>query len=123
VESDAGVSRMLADVFSDRSWQVDVCLDGECASRAITGDRHYDILIVSYRVPGSSGILLAQLARSLSHRSLTPVVMITGSGDVEREALSAGVNEVWHKPLELFAFLATIEKYIRVAACHGCEQF
>ncbi len=114
---------MLADVFSDRSWQVDVCLDGECAARAITDDRHYDVIILSYQVPGSSGVQLVQLARSLSHRSLTPVVMITGSGDIERDALSAGANEVWHKPMDLFAFIRTIERYARITTRHGCEQF
>lgn len=113
---------MFADVFSDRSWQVDVCLDGECAARAIADSKHYDVIVVSYHVPGSSGIQLAQLARSLSHRSLTPVVMITGSGDIEREAFSAGVSEVWHKPMDLFAFISAVEKYVGVAACHGCES-
>jgi DNA-binding response OmpR family regulator len=114
---------MFADVFSDRNWQVDVCLDGECASRAITDDKHYNVIVISYRVPGSSGVQLVRLARSISHRSLTPVVMVTGSGDVEQEALSAGVNEVWHKPVDLLGFIAAMEKYASAAACHGCEHF
>ncbi|MEW6212274.1 MAG: response regulator [Acidobacteriota bacterium] len=122
VESDAGVSRMFADVFSDRSWKVDVCLDGESAYRAISSDRHYDVIVVSYQVPGSSGVQLTKLARSLDHRSSTPVVMITGSGDIEREAFSAGVNEVWHKPMDLFAFIRAVEKYVGVATCHNREH-
>ena len=122
VESDAGVSRMFADVFSDRNWQVDVCLDSECASRAMADDKHYDVIVMSYRVSGSSGIQLVRLARSISHRSLTPLVMVTGSGDIEREALSAGVNEVWHKPVDLIDFIAAMEKYVSAAKCQGCEH-
>jgi DNA-binding response OmpR family regulator len=122
VESDAGVSRMFADVFSDRNWIVDVCLDGESAYRAISSDRHYDVIVVSYQVPASSGVQLTQLIRLLDHRSSTPVVMITGSGDVDGEAFSAGVDEVWHKPMDLFAFIRSVEKHVRTAACHSSEH-
>lgn len=110
IEGDHSVLRLFADFFAANSFHTDICNDSECAKRAITSATHYDVIVVSYRVPGTDGVELVRLIRSLEHRNQTPVLMVTGSGDIEAEAFAAGVDHVMHKPLDLSALLTTVRE-------------
>jgi CheY-like chemotaxis protein len=111
IEGDSSVSKLFSDVFVDRGWHVDVCPNGTSAVLALNKLRHYEVILVSYVVPETTGINLVRLIRSIAHRRNSPIVMVTGSGNVDEEALAAGVDEVWHKPVDILPFIAAIEKY------------
>lgn len=116
IEGDTGVSKLFFDVFTGRDWAVDVCNDGPQAAEAINSSRPYDVIIVSYRVPEANGIYIVQMIRSLSHREDTPVIMVSGSGNIDQEAYLAGADEVWHKPVELMSFVSAVEKRASTAS-------
>ncbi len=112
MEGDRSAARLFAEVFKQDDWQVDSPSDGQSMAEALLGNKHYDIILVSYRIPVMSGIDLIRLARNLEHRKHTPVLMATGSYDVIDEALSAGANEILHKPIDVDRLLAAATRHL-----------
>ncbi|MCI0488258.1 MAG: response regulator [Blastocatellia bacterium] len=110
IEGDPSVARLFAEVFAYHDWDVETCNDSLCAEEAISGDGHYDIILISYVIPGTNGIELAKLIRSLDHRRHASIMMVTGTIGIDEEALEAGVDEILHKPLDIQSLLSAAQK-------------
>ena len=90
---------------------MELCTDGDAALRKLTGDDHYDVLIIDNSLPGLSGLELVQRARKITHRRRTPIIMLSGD-DIEKEAWRAGVDEFLRKPFTVEAVLSFIQKHL-----------
>jgi DNA-binding response OmpR family regulator len=108
IEGDSSVLRLFADFFTGNDCHVVAYGEGRGATRALLAEDLYDVILVSYKVPGTEGIELVKLIRELRHRKDTPVIMVTGSGNIDDEAFAVGVNEVLHKPLDLKRLLKIV---------------
>ena len=111
-EGARSVARLFATVFAHHNWKVTSFSDGKRADEALRGSEHYDVVLVSYEVPGINGVELTKLVRALEHRKHTPVVMVTGTTGIEAEAFRAGASEVLHKPIDIHSLVAAVSKYI-----------
>jgi DNA-binding response OmpR family regulator len=111
-EGTRSVARLFATVFARHNWKVTSSSDGKGADEALRGSEHYDVVLVSYEVPGMNGVELTKLVRALEHRKHTPVVMVTGTTGIEAEAFRAGASEVLHKPIDIYSLVAAVSKYI-----------
>ena len=78
VEGEAIVARMLAEVFTFKGWRAETHSEKTSTLDALASNRHYDVIVTSYRIPGTSGVELARIAAGLDHRRTTPIVLITG---------------------------------------------
>ncbi len=92
-------------------WLVEVCIDGDSALRKLTGNDHYDVLVVDNELPGLSGLELVRRARKMTHRRRTPIVMLSGS-DCENEAWAAGVDAFLRKPEQITELPSTIGRLL-----------
>lgn len=110
IENDLTIARLFAEVFSRQGWYAHLACDGVGVAKALLGDRHFDILTVSYRFPGSNGLEIIKQIRTLAHRKGTPVMMVTGGPEVTAEALAAGANTVLYKPIEPSYLVAAVIK-------------
>ena len=106
------IVKLFAEFFEKRGWTVATCGNRESAIERLAGDRHYDAIVLSNRVPGTTGVELVRFIRSLEHRKMTAVVMVTGSSEVTEEALAAGADEVLVKPLNPHALVWAVDKHI-----------
>jgi diguanylate cyclase (GGDEF)-like protein len=106
------VAMLFAELFEAEGWRVAVCHAGECARDRLNGNDPFDVILLSYRVPGTDGVKLIRFIRTLEHRRLTAVVMVTGSADgqLSAEALAAGADEVLFKPVDPVALVCAVEK-------------
>jgi DNA-binding response OmpR family regulator len=111
-EGTRSVGRLFAAVFAHHNWKVTSSSDGKGADEALRESEHYDVVLVSYEVPGMNGVELTKLVRALEHRKHTPVVMVTGTTGIEAEAFRAGATEVMHKPIDIYSLVAAVSKYI-----------
>ena len=111
-EGTRSVARLFATAFFRHNWKVTSSSDGKGADEALRGSEHYDVVLVSYEVPGMNGVELTKLVRALEHRKHTPVVMVTGTTGIEAEAFRAGASEVLHKPIDIYSLVAAVSKYI-----------
>lgn len=113
VEDNALVAGTVKETLKLEGWSVESCADGTTALKKITGDTHYDLLLLDYDLPGVNGLELARRARRLSHRRRTPIIMLSAS-DVETEAWRAGVDAFLHKPGDVLVVAETVTRLLTV---------
>ncbi len=111
IEGDESVAKLFTIVLSTSDWDVDTFTDGLRGVDAVSENKDYDIIFLSYLLPGIDGLKLVKAIRAIDHHLSTPIVLVTGSGGVDEDALAAGVDEVLHKPIEINTLLATAQKY------------
>ena len=100
VEDEPTTSWALAEGLSDDGYTIDTFRTAEEALVWLRAHRS-DLVITDFRLPGLSGLELAQkLSRG---RHAQPVIVVTayGSSDTVRELVRAGVREVFPKPFHV----------------------
>ena len=112
VEDDQQTSDLVDEMFAAEEWHVELCTDGYGALEKLTGNDHYDVLIVNNDIPGLSGLELVQRARKITHRRRTPIIILSGS-DCEKEAWGAGVDAFLRKPEQIGKLEATVNRVLK----------
>ena len=111
VEDNKLIAKLVDDMCAPEDWRVELSVDGDSALRKLTGNDHYDLLVVDNDLPGLSGLELVQRARKMTHHRRTPIVMLSGS-DCETEAWGAGVDAFLKKPEQIKDLASTIARLL-----------
>jgi CheY-like chemotaxis protein len=101
----------VKELLEEQGWHVETCANGLSALERIEGDNDYDLLVLDNSLPGMSGLELVRRARSLPHRTRTPIIMLSAS-DVALAANRAGVNVFLKKPDEVDALIEIIRRLL-----------
>jgi DNA-binding NtrC family response regulator len=112
VEDPRLVSHLVNELLSTEKWHVEQCRDSDTALRKLTGNEHFDVLVVDNDLNGLSGLELVQRARKMTHRRRTPIIMLSG-GDYETAAWRVGVDAFLKKPEEINDLPTTINRLVR----------
>lgn len=98
VDDDPVVGKSFDRVLSGKGYAVITAADGEEALRKL-GNESYDAVFTDIRMPGMSGLEVAE--RLKASQPWLPVVIVTGygTGDNEARATAAGVAGFLRKPL------------------------
>jgi CheY-like chemotaxis protein len=114
VDEYALVADLFAELFTRVWWAATTLHDGGLALEALRSDTPYDAVLVSHRVGRITGVELITQIRALPHRRHVPIVMVTGSGDldVERAAFGAGADEVLYKPGAIPTLVEAVHKHV-----------
>jgi CheY-like chemotaxis protein/tetratricopeptide (TPR) repeat protein len=118
VEDNKLIAKLVDDMCAPEDWRVELCMDGDGALRKLTGNDHYDLLVVDNDLPGLSGLELVQRARKMTHRRRTPIVMLSGS-DCETAAWGAGVDAFLKKPEQTSELPSTIARLLEDGPEHA----
>jgi len=110
VDDDPVVGRSFERVLSGKGYAVITARDGEEALRKLEA---YDAVFTDIRMPGMSGLEVAE--RVKASQPWLPVVIVTGYGTEENEARAeaAGVSEFLRKPLSPEAIEGSAERALR----------
>ena len=116
-EGDDHVAELFADLFALEGWTVAPYTAGQRAIDALAGSAPYDAVLVNNRLHGMSGVELITRIRALAHRNNVPIVMVTGSGEVDvvAAALAAGADDVLYKPVDVVILVDTVNKCVERA--------
>jgi CheY-like chemotaxis protein len=100
VDDEATVREMLADVLNAEGHEVQIAGDHEAAQRVFAADR-FDVVLLDHRLPGRSGLDLAQDIRRDDHA--VAIILMTGWGRTDEilAASSGLVDFTAAKPLDL----------------------
>ena len=98
IEDEPQISDAARGALSAEKWEVELCTDGDSALRKLTGNEHYDVVIVDSSLSGVTGLELAQRTRKITHRRRTRFSCFLGD-DLETEAWGAGVDASLRSPL------------------------
>jgi len=98
VDDDPVIARSFDRVLSGKGYAVITACDGDEALRKLR-DENYDVVFTDIKMPGMSGIEVAE--RIKATQPWLPVVIVTGYGTEENEARAeaAGVSGFLRKPL------------------------
>ena len=112
VDDEAGVRSALSGVLRDEGYAVDAVDSGEaCLDRVARAP--YDVIVLDIWLPGMDG--LATLARLRERRVDSPVVMISGHGNIESavRAIKMGAFDFVEKPLSLEKTVLVVGNAVR----------
>jgi two-component system nitrogen regulation response regulator NtrX len=112
VDDEAGVRSALSGVLRDEGYAVDAVDSGEaCLDRLSRGT--YDVIVLDIWLPGMDG--LATLSKLRQRRVDSPVVMISGHGNIESavRAIKLGAYDFVEKPLSLEKTVLVIANAVR----------
>lgn len=108
VDDERAIRNSLGEILSDEGYTVDKAEDG-VAALDMTGKDRYDVIFCDIKMPNMDGIEL--LDRLMESGTDTPVVMISGHGDIETavDCIKKGAFDFIQKPLDLNRILITIK--------------
>ena len=112
VDDEAGVRSALSGVLRDEGYVVDAVDSGEaCLDRVVRAA--YDVIVLDIWLPGMDG--LATLTKLRERRVDSPVVMISGHGNIESavKAIKLGAFDFVEKPLSLEKTVLVIGNAVR----------
>lgn len=112
VDDDPVVGKSFDRVLSAKGYAVITAHNGEEALKKLA-EESYDAVFTDIRMPGLSGIEVAE--RIKANRPWLPVVIVTGYGtpDNEARAHAAGVSGFLHKPLSPEMIEGSAEQVLR----------
>lgn len=100
VDDDHDTCANLSDILSDFGYDVDVAYRGDDALDLLK-QNHYRLVLLDYKLPCMTGVQLFERMREIQQN--VEGVLVTGyaSHETARQALSAGLREVVHKPVDV----------------------
>jgi tetratricopeptide (TPR) repeat protein len=112
VEDQKPVADQVGDLLKAENWKVDWCTDVDTALRMLTGDEHYDALVIGNTIGGMSAFELAERARKITHRRRTPMIMMSPN-DFEKHAWRAGMDAFLKQPQQMNELASTVNRLLR----------
>ena len=120
VEDNDIVAGMAKEMLETQGWVVDSCTDGNEGLERISGNAHYDLLLLDYDLPGVNGLELVRRARKLAHRVRTPIVVLSAT-PVAGAACEAGADVFLQKPQDVTSLVETISRLLDGRESEGTE--
>lgn len=108
---DLDLLEAVQEALKDEGWLVIRCPDGRAARTFIESGIRYELLLFDKELPGTNGIELLRLVRSLEHRKHTPVILLSFK-DCAVEEQRAGATEFLWKPERLHELVETISRLL-----------
>ncbi len=108
IDDERGIRNTLREILADEGFEVDVAENGK-QGLEMAQAKAYDLIFTDIKMPEMDGIELLTALKSGEEAIETPVVMISGHGDVETavQALKIGAYDFLLKPLDLNRILIT----------------
>ena len=104
IDDDPGIRETMLDILSLEGYEVDAV---DCGERAVelSEKGRYDFALLDIRMPGMNGVQTLRELKRIDDE--IRVIMITGYDESElaTEAMEAGAEAVFHKPLDVATFL------------------
>ena len=112
VDDEAGVRSALSGVLRDEGYQVEAVDSGEACLERLTRVT-YDAIVLDIWLPGLDGLVTLERLRQRSVD--TPVVMISGHGNIESavRAIKMGAYDFVEKPLSLEKTVLVVGNAVR----------
>ncbi len=108
IDDESSIRRTLKEILEFENYSVDAAEDGMSGLKAATTN-HYDVIFCDIKMPQMDGIEVLEKLKEA--KILTPVIMISGHGNIETavDSIRKGAYDFIEKPLDLNRILVTIK--------------
>ena len=108
IDDERGIRNTLREILADEGHEVEVAENGK-QGLEMAQAKAYDLIFSDIKMPEMDGLEVLKALKEGEEPVETPVVMISGHGDVETavQALKAGAYDFLLKPLDLNRILIT----------------
>ena len=108
IDDERGIRNTLREILADEGHEVDVAENGK-QGLEMAQAKAYDLIFSDIKMPEMDGLEFLKALKDGEETAETPVVMISGHGDVETavQALKMGAYDFLLKPLDLNRILIT----------------
>ena len=108
IDDERGIRNTLKEILADEGHEVEVAENGK-QGLEMAQNKAYDLIFSDIKMPELDGLEVLKALKEGDEAIETPVVMITGHGDVETavQALKLGAYDFLLKPLDLNRILIT----------------
>ena len=108
IDDERGIRNTLREILADEGHEVDVAENGK-QGLEMAQAKAYDLIFSDIKMPEMDGMELLSALKQGEEAVDTPVVMISGHGDIETavQALKTGAYDFLLKPLDLNRILIT----------------
>lgn len=112
VEDDKDLAQIIGELMRSENHILKTVHDGDEGSKAITEDS-FDLMILDWNLPGKTGLELCAEFRKSGGK--TPVLMMTGKGEVNDKelGLDSGADDYVTKPFEMRELAARVRALLR----------
>jgi DNA-binding NtrC family response regulator len=113
IDDERGIRNTLREILADEGHEVEVAENGK-QGLEMAQAKAYDLIFSDIKMPEMDGLELLTALKAGEEAIDTPVVMITGHGDVETavQALKLGAYDFLLKPLDLNRILITTKNAV-----------
>lgn len=108
------LAQTVRDVLGLAGWRVEHCPSGTLAYAAVESKKPFDLLILDNEIHFMTGIQLARVARRMTHRRATPIIIMSIDNRAE-EARAAGANQFLQKPCNIVELVDVIRRLLAKA--------
>ena len=108
VDDDEDICGNMADIFSDLGYHVDVAHEGKAALKLVQR-RPYDVVLLDLKLPEMDGLSLYREIKKVQAGAVAFLITAYAGGATSEEAVTAGMNQVLSKPLDLPRLLSLME--------------
>lgn len=108
IDDESSIRRTLKEILEFENYEVDTAEDGISGFKAAS-DNNYDVIFCDIKMPQMDGI---EVLDKLKEKKIpTPVIMISGHGNIETavDSIRKGAFDFIEKPLDLNRILVTIK--------------
>lgn len=114
IDDERGIRSTLREILEYEKFKVEDAADGPSAIE-LTNKNTYDVILCDIKMPGMDGM---EVLDHLLLKSDTPVIMISGHGNIDTavEAIKKGAFDYIAKPLDLNRLLITIRNALDKAS-------
>ncbi|MDD5288504.1 MAG: response regulator [Dehalococcoidales bacterium] len=112
VDDEAHVRKLLQQILGDAGYNIITASTGHEAFEKISSSNDIDLVLLDIIMPGIDGFKTLELIRAQSD---TPVIMITGLGEVSplQFSFNLGADDYIKKPFRAKELLARIDAKVR----------
>lgn len=110
IDDDAGFREGLADVLGDFGYSVRAAASGREALDVLRNEPRPDVILLDLRMPDMDGRRFREEQSRDAALSAIPLVVVSGSRDVEREGRSLGADAILPKPFRVRSLLESIDR-------------